>query len=341
VIDLIPDAGQQAVADSVVAFLKGRLPVERHIPRMRQNHPHEHEMWPEIAGIGCFGLSIPEEDGGVGLSLAEEALAFREYGRHLVSPSILATVLAAQLAHASGGHEAGARLVDGTRRAALAIGLPGATLQAGRADGEYQLFDARESDMVLAWTLDGLALFEPSSFAAAEDVRCTDDSVALKVAMLADAKPVHWSPGQDAPLALNALVLVSALLTGIAEAERDMAVLHATTRKQFGQLIGGFQAIKHRCADMALRAEAAWSQTVYAALSVRAGAPDAAFQAATAKLIATRAALEGGADNIQTHGGMGFTAEIAAHLYLKRAHLLNQVGGNVRHQQSRLLALPR
>ena len=339
-IDLRPDTEQQAMADSIAAFLKDKLPLERHGPQDRIAHRHEFEIWRELADLGCFALCMPEAHDGLGLGLAEDALVFREYGRHLLSPSMLATTVAVQLAQAAGLDSQAGQLMQGSLRAALAIRVPAEGDGAADAQAQYQLFAARPGDLVLAWSEEGLALHAHAAFSGMQEVRCTDESVTLHTATLAGgAARLGWE-ATGSPLALAALVRVSAMLVGISEAARDMAVGYAQTRMQFGQLIGGFQAIKHRCADMALRSEAAWSQTVYAALSVNKGAADSAFQAATAKLVATRAALEGAADNIQTHGGMGFTAEIPAHLLLKRSHLLNQVGGNVRFQQGLLLTLP-
>lgn len=374
-IDLIPDGDQQAVADSVAAFLAEKLPVERLDAERRPGAVREHALWSELAAIGCFALGRPEALGGVGLSLAEEALAFREYGRHLVTPSVLASVLARELADRSGDHALAGRIAAGEQRAALALPVGDASVGAraapvrdagvgaraapvgdasvgapaapvgdasvgARVRGEWQLFDLQPGDLVLAWAGSGLALLPAAARGDSQEVPCTDESLSLVIAKLDAAPPLHWLPAADGDLALHALVLVAAQLVGMSEAVRDMAVAHAGTRMQFGQPIGTFQAIKHRCADMALRSEGAWSQTVYAALGVRERHGDAEFQAVTAKAVSTRAALDGAADNIQVHGGMGFTAEIPAHLFLKRAHLWNQAGGNLRAQHARLAALP-
>ena len=118
---------------------------------------------------------------------------------------------------------------------------------------------------------------------------------------------------------------------------RDMAVTYAKDRKQFGQPIGSFQAIKHICADMAVRCEESASQLFYAALSLRDGTADAAVEIPAAAFIAARAALENAAAGIQVHGGIGMTAELDAHWFLKRAHVLDQAMGNSRRQLDRLL----
>jgi alkylation response protein AidB-like acyl-CoA dehydrogenase len=106
-----------------------------------------------------------------------------------------------------------------------------------------------------------------------------------------------------------------------------MSVEYGKVRQQFGKPIGSFQAIKHRCADMAVRAEVARSVVTYAAVALAEGEPDAARHAGIAKALAGNAALANATDNIQNHGGMGYTWESDAHLYLKRARLLEHCFG--------------
>ncbi|WP_281376011.1 acyl-CoA dehydrogenase family protein, partial [Pseudonocardia pini] len=145
----------------------------------------------------------------------------------------------------------------------------------------------------------------------------------------------------DAPeLRLRGVVLAAAALCGVAEACRDRSAEYAKTRTQFGQPIGVFQAVKHRCAEMATRCEAAMSLTSYAALVLAEGRPDAAFQVSSAKLVASAAAIDNAADDVQNHGGMGFTDESGAHLYVRRARLLEQWFGGTPRLSTELLAEP-
>ncbi|CAN5490421.1 hypothetical protein BH09PSE5_BH09PSE5_33930 [soil metagenome] len=166
-----------------------------------------------------------------------------------------------------------------------------------------------------------------------------DESLPMADAVVSQARALVWLPADEQPLPLLADQLCSAMMVGMSEAVRDMSVEYAKLRTQFGQPIGAFQAVKHRCADMALHAEAAWSQTVFAALQLDAARESAAFDIATAKLIATHAALEGAAANIQNHGSIGFTAELQAHLFLKRAHVIDSFGGGARVQSRKVLTL--
>src|SRR5262249_32865507 len=98
----------------------------------------------------------------------------------------------------------------------------------------------------------------------------------------------------------------------------------------FGQPVGGFQAVKHRCADMAVRSEAALTQVHYAALSLRDGTADAAFQVEAAAVVAAKGALDNAEINVQNHGGIGFTWEHTAHRYVTRARVLTAIGGGLR-----------
>ena len=333
-IDLIPSSEQQEVADSIAAFLSDNLPVERHRKDRGRRGKQEPEVWQQLAELGCFGLSMPEAQGGVGLSLAEEVLAFREYGRYLVSPSILATVIATRMAAHAGKSELLSSLLAGRRRASIAQPL-GAS-----APGAFYLIDADNADLVLTWNPNETVLFEGSAFKRLEEPESLDPSVTLSRAEVTGTAPLARVAASDEPLPLVTNLLLAAMLVGIIEAARDMSVSYAQTRIQFGVPIGSFQAIKHKCADVALGAEAAWSQTVYAALMLENSAPDALFQVLNAKMFASEAALRGAREAIQIHGGMGFTAELNAHLFLKRTHLLSKLGESPRELQRKLLELP-
>jgi len=200
------------------------------------------------------------------------------------------------------------------------------------------LLDAAGADHAVIWIESGIALFEMEYVKDRKASRSLDQAITVEFATI-DQKSKHiWISKKDRPLNVLADVLTSAMLVGVAEAVRDMAVAYAKIREQFGKPIGAFQAIKHRCADMAVRAEAAWAQTAMATLKLHSNQPDADFHAASAKLVGSIAALEGARANIQVHGAIGFTAESNAHLFLKRAHFLDQVGGAMRAQKMRIIS---
>jgi alkylation response protein AidB-like acyl-CoA dehydrogenase len=337
-IDLLPSTEQEQLAESIARFLADNLPADRFRNPGRKS---DQAWWPRLAELGCFGLSGPEAQGGSGYGLAEEALAFREYGRSLVTPSVLATVLAQRLAAASGQDELAARLMSGEARAALAVPLNGATIAGdGRASGGFHLIDAQQGDLLIAWTDERAALYPAGSFGPAAAQLSLDLAAPIARAEAQAASPIFTQANAQGRTDLEAAVLVAAYCVGLTEAVLALAVEHAKTRVQFGHPIGVFQGVKHKCADMAMAIESAWSQTLYAALALTAEAADARFHALTAKMVASEAAVAAARSCIQIHGGMGFTAEVDAHLYLKRAHLLSWVGLDNRTIKARLLDLP-
>jgi alkylation response protein AidB-like acyl-CoA dehydrogenase len=171
-------------------------------------------------------------------------------------------------------------------------------------------------------------------------VECIDPTSRLSRATASRVAPVARVPADVDPVARRGTVCTAAMLTGVAEATRDIAAEHAKVRIQFDRPIGVNQAIKHPCADMAVRAELAWAQTIVAALAIDEGRGDAEFQALSAKVVAADAAERNAGATIQVLGGMGFSFEHDANLYLKRAHVLSHMFGDTSETLSRLIALP-
>jgi alkylation response protein AidB-like acyl-CoA dehydrogenase len=118
------------------------------------------------------------------------------------------------------------------------------------------------------------------------------------------------------------------MLAGMAQATTDQSVGYAKDREQFGQPVGGFQAVKHRCADMAIQSEVANCQVLYAALALRDGLDDGPFHAHAARVVAARAAIANSQVNVQNHGGIGFTWEHTAHRFVTRAQVRTRTAGN-------------
>jgi len=175
------------------------------------------------------------------------------------------------------------------------------------------------------------------SFPDVRDVSSLDDSIWLERSRAPEQPPLAFSSAADTTLHRRANLLICSQLGGIAEAARDGAVAYAKTRQQFGQPIGAFQAVKHECADMAVRCEIVYAQTFFAGLIEGGGLIESEFQSAVAGRLAYDAAMKNARANIQIHGGVGFTAECDAHHYLKRVHLLGQLGGGFRGLRRRLL----
>ncbi len=317
IVDLTPSDDQRMIEDSVLSFLSDHLPVERLRETTSAGGAAESALWGELAALGLFGMGISEDAGGLGLGLAEEALVARALGRHLASPSVLAQMIAPHIAEEARQGD----LISGATRAAFANSLD---------DSHAHLIDGNHADMILLMRDSGSVLLQRDTAGAAAIVQGMDETVSLARISLS-ASPTTRSSATE-----RASLLIAAYLTGIAQGATALAVDYAKVREQFGQPIGAFQAIKHQCADMATRAAACDAQTFHAAVTFGHGLDDAS-EVAAARMLAGRAALANAKANIQIHGGMGFTAECDAHLFLKRATLMNMIGNCPAAERHRLL----
>ena len=330
-LTLVPTPEQQQIATAARELMAAEWPVER----LRDWGARDPGRWSTLVDLGVLGLGLSAEQGGLGLSCAEEALVLREAGRFLLPPRLLATVLAVHVAAAADQPELCSQLVAGECVAGLLVAR-GAHRLGARLSGDFQQLDAAGADLLLAWNREGAALVRRQDLPAGTDVQCVDDTLTLATCTLQDVPALAWLPGPST--GLRADVLLSALLVGMAEAARDMAAEYAKLRQAFGHPIGSFQAVKHRCADMAVAAEAAWCQTLAAALGLRDGSPEAAVDAAAARWLAQDAARRSAEGNVQVHGGIGFSAEALPHRFVKRAAVAATWGAVGRRLAEDLLA---
>lgn len=257
-------------------------------------------LWSELAEAGLFTLRVPEADGGVGLGTPEAVLAFEEAGRALLPGPLVATHLAATHVTAGSAGSAGDAVV------ALADA------------GERPLLVEHLADADAVLVLDGDRAFlaDPEAFGA-EPVPPLDPLTPLyRPAGIPDGSDGRLLDVDVGALRRTGALLTAALQLGSASRTVELAVDHARDRTQFGRPIGAFQAVKHLCADMLVRAETARA-AVYAA-SVTEDPADVA----AAKLLGDDAAVRNARDCLQVHGGMGFTWEADVHLHLKRAWTL-------------------
>ncbi|MFD7783533.1 acyl-CoA dehydrogenase family protein [Streptomyces nojiriensis] len=272
-MDFQPTEDQKDLRAGVRDLLAGRYGREALRASVDTDTTVDRALWRELGGAGFFALRLPESEGGVGLGLPEAVLVFEEAGRALVPGPLVATHLAAGVVP---GAAAGTAVVS-----AFDLGGP-------------LVAYLGEADAVL-----GAAGVPPG-----EPVRSVDPLTPLhRVAVAGDVSAYR----EAGALLTAALQLGSALRTV------ELAVRYAGEREQFGQPIGAFQAVKHLCARMLVRAEVARTAVYAAAVTGDAG------EVAAAKLLADEAAVQGARDCLQVHGGMGFTWEADVHLHLKRA----------------------
>ncbi|MFN7028022.1 MAG: acyl-CoA dehydrogenase family protein [Sphingopyxis sp.] len=249
-------------------------------------------LWPELEAMGWTGMTAP----GMDLDHATEAVVFSELGRAIAPIGLLSTAAANRW---------------------FSEGCAGKAALALPADepADMRVLDPGGATAVLMWKADELGLF----------VTADDAPHAPTIDLSTDQSRRSWTvsvQSHDTAAPLHLQLLAAAYAVGCADAARDMAADYAKLRQQFDRPIGWFQALKHICSDMAVRAAVARSQLYYAACALDADDADAAFHIAAAKRLADQAALDNGRANIQVHGGIGMTDEAAPHLCLKRAHLL-------------------
>jgi alkylation response protein AidB-like acyl-CoA dehydrogenase len=325
-------------------------------------------LWKEMAELGWLGLSLPEESGGSALGMVETAILLEELGRAACPAPYLPTILAGHAIATAGTTAQKSRwlaaLANGSARATVAFierdldWDPEATsTRATRSTSGWTLSGVKQfvpwphvADVVLvpARSPEGLSLFlvEPGvsgltiSMMTGIDLSSRVGAVTLDgVAVGADA--VVGAPGQAGAL-LGALlargaVAAAAEMLGAARRCLDMAVEYAKVREQFGQPIGSFQAIRHKCAEMLLEVENSHAATYYAAWALDAGADDRELAASVAKAYVNDAARRVCGDAIQVHGGIGFTWEYDLHLYFKRAKALEVMYGDADYHRERVL----
>jgi alkylation response protein AidB-like acyl-CoA dehydrogenase len=286
--------------------------------------------WLRCAKLGWLGLGLPEEFGGVGFGLAEEVMLFREFGRHLTPGPFLSSGLGARAAAAAGDGELARKIASGQLRVGMLVAGADSSAPARSAPGSL-VIDGDRGDLALALFDHGAELAHVEDL---DPVPGIDPCVRTGRATLGPV--VARAEGGD--LLDRARVMLAAQLLGIVEAVRDLTAEYARTRTQFGTPIGAFQAVKHRSADMAVAAYATVGQVFQAALLVDAHAEDARFHAANAYVLATIGATSSVTDTIQNHGGIGFTWEHQAHLYVKRTLVLERLLGPPRETYAAIVA---
>lgn len=313
---------------------------------METDEGFDHTHWSELAELGWLGIAIGEEYGGAGYGFGELAVLAEEMGRSLFPSPFLATVVwGASLVAALGNTEQRSRIlegvVQGNVRLAVAIAEPGGGQESdvetrAAADGGAWTIDGTKSYVLDGHTADILlVLTSTESGAGVFIVEGSDPGISRRRLDVMDlTRPlaeIHMNGargerlGEGSPepaLAAaqdRAIGILAMEQVGGAQACLDMAVAYSQERHQFGRPIGSFQAIKHMCADMLVLLESARSAAYHLASVVDDDPEETAYAVPVAKSYCSDAYFRIAADTIQVHGGIGFTWEHDAHLFLKRA----------------------
>ncbi|MER5182460.1 acyl-CoA dehydrogenase family protein [Streptomyces sp. NPDC002896] len=358
----------QELRSSVREFLEAKSPEEA-VRKLMESEPRfDPAVWAQAADqLRLPGLAIPEEYGGDGFGSVELGVVLEEMGRALLCAPFFATVvLAAQALLASGDKEACARhlpgIAAGRTTATLAVaedtGSWDPAMISARAvpdrDGGWKLngrkcfvIDGTTADLLLvvARTVAGPSLFavDRQATGLAADPMETLDATRAMARLTFDAVPATLVGADGAGGRIMAKVLdiasvgLAAEQAGGARRCLEMSAEYARTRHQFGRPIGTFQAVKHKCADMLVQVELAEASSREAAQLAAEGSGDFPVAAAVAHACCSRAYMVAAMENIQVHGGIGFTWEHPAHLYFRRAKSSQLLFGGPAVYHERLL----
>ena len=314
------------------SFLEKRFPAARLPEIATSKDGWDRASWPELARLGWTGASIPEAQGGAGLSFVEEAIVFEELGRALYSGPYFSTVALALPALAC-APDLLAKVASGVLTATLASG---AAVEARRAGDRWLLRGETELVPDAGWVdvfvvhargPDGIGLYLAERHDARPEIRVLDtvdatrrlgrvsfrdDEARLLAAGPAAAKIIAITRRR----ALGALALEA---VGIGSQALALGVEHAKSREQFGRPVGAYQAVSHKLADTYVETELARSLAYWAAWCIAEEDGEAELAAVAAKAYAAEAAVAACERAIQVHGGMGFTWDHPLHRYYKRA----------------------
>ncbi len=365
-VDFNRNEEQAMLVDSARGFLSDKLPLSRVREIMESESGFDQAVWEETAAQGWQAMHIPAEYGGAGFSLGETFLLMEEMGRSLTPLPFLGSAVLATSAILEAGNEAQKAailpgLAEGSRRAALAVlessgtWSPAAIHASASADGDDWIVNAEKP-----YVIDGQAadLFvvaakhdgDVSLFVVPKDQAEVTSQVSLdstrRIALVTfksarvSADAVLGAPGSgwatvERVRALGGVAIAYEAVGGT-QAVLDMSVDYAKERVQFGRKIGSFQAVKHLCADNLVALESAKSLTYYAGWAAVHDGAELALMAPSAKSYATAAYFKAAGDNIQIHGGIGFTWEHDAHLFFKRAKSLEVMLGTGAEQRALL-----
>ena len=340
---------QEELRRFVRQFLEDKSPESAVREQMDTEKGYDDAVWNQMAEqLGLQGLIIPEEYGGSGFSYIELIVVLEEMGRALLcAPFFSSVVLAANALIHSSDEGAKAALLPGIAAGETVAALAfteengrwdesGITVEATADGGDWRIsgakmfvIDGHTADVVVvaARTAGGVSLFwcPGDAEGLTRTALSTMDQTRKQARLDFDNTPVTLVGAEGGGWAVLervldlAAVALAAEQVGGAQMCLDMSVQYAKDRVQFGRPIGSFQAIKHKCADMLLEVESAKSAAYYAGWCASELNDELPSVASLAKAYCSEAYFHASAENIQIHGGIGFTWEHPAHLYFKRA----------------------
>jgi alkylation response protein AidB-like acyl-CoA dehydrogenase len=357
---------QKLLQESARAFFARECTIERVRELMATDTAHDENLWRGIADQGWTGLIVPEEYGGLGLSLVELAVVVEEMGRANLPGAFISTLWATALIDGAGSEEQKAKYLDaisaGDMKATVALleasadWHPSAVSLRAEVEGQGYRLNGRkefvtdaavaELIIVVARGSSGLILALVEKGATGMTVTETPAIDSTRKLYTLDFQDAHVDSALEGNVktALEfamgvASVALSAEMLGGMQWVLDTTVEYAKTRLQFGRPIGSYQAVQHHCADMLLMTESSRSAVYYAAYTLSVKDPMARQAISMAKAYCSDSAREVGNLGIQCHGGIGFTWEHNLHLYYKRAKSSEIMLGDATYHREELSRL--
>ena len=344
-------------------FLAEKCPPEAARRVLESAEPYDRALWREMAAMGWTGAAIPEEYGGAGLGHLGLCIIAEQIGAALAPVPFSSSIYLAAEAIALGGSAAQKqawlpRLASGAAIGTLAVAEgPGkaslkrlrASVRGGQLTGEKVPVPDGEAADVAIVAAQGerglvLALVDLKARGVARKSAETIDPSRKHTHLAFDATPceILGAAGDGESLLRQvqdrAAILFAFEQVGGAQRALDMACAYALERYAFGRPIGSFQAIKHKLADVYVATELARSNAYYGAFTLSKATPELPVAAAAARVAASEAFYLAAKENIQVHGGMGFTWAYDCHLYYRRSKLLALTLGSTRLWKERLVA---
>ena len=316
----------RTLADTASDFLRKRdaRGAARALLESREETPPA--FWSDLAELGWLGLHVDEQHGGSGAGMEELVVVVEELGRAVTPGAFVPTVIASAVLGATADDALAAEmlpdLADGSRTAGVAL-TSAVTVRDGAVHGQADaVLGGGLADVLLIGAGGDAVLVDRHRAGVALTVPRNLDPTRRSARVALDGAPARVLPGAGAVLRDLARVILSAEAVGIARECTEAAADYAKVREQFGRPIAMFQAVKHHCANMLVATELATGAVWDAARAAAGGGDQLAFAAAVAATLAGPAADLCANLNIQVHGGIGFTWEHDAHLYLRRATVL-------------------
>ena len=355
---------QAMLLDVARGFVRNKSPIEAVRAQLESPSGFDQPVWQEMVDMGWAGLALPDAVGGAGMGVGSAIPVFESLGHGLLGTPLISTTLAGQLLWRAGGESAAGwltrisagevatvALLDGADWGAAHTGV---TLSdAGLLQGRKQFVaDAGVADLLIVVASEAgepvLAVVERSALpdAALHEnvvIDLTKRSASVDFSGVAPATVIRGANVAQALADYRLLggLFIAAESTGAAARCLDSIVDYLKTRKQFGKLIGSYQALKHPTVDIYIGMENARSFVYHAATIVSDEAldHDAEIACRMAKVAADDAMVFAGDRAVQFHGGFGFTWECDSTLFIRRAQWASQVFGGAVHHRKRLASL--